>query len=41
MRETVRRAGVDLLELSSGKSYEMPLIRFFHDRARRVAMAGG
>jgi uncharacterized protein (DUF58 family) len=40
-RETVRRTGVDLLELSTGESYEMPLVRFFHERARRAAIAGG
>ena len=40
-RETVRRTGVDLLELSTGESYERPLLRFFHERARRAAMAGG
>jgi uncharacterized protein (DUF58 family) len=40
-RETVRRAGVDLLELSTGQSYEMPLVHFFHERARRAAIAGG
>jgi uncharacterized protein (DUF58 family) len=41
LRTTVRRTGVDLLELSTGESYEMPLVRFFHERARRAAMAGG
>jgi uncharacterized protein (DUF58 family) len=41
LRTTFRRTGVDLLELSTGESYEMPLVRFFHDRARRAAMAGG
>jgi len=41
LRTTVKRTGVDLLELSTGESYEMPLVRFFHDRARRAAMAGG
>jgi uncharacterized protein (DUF58 family) len=40
-RQTVRQTGVDLLELSTGESYEMPLIRFFHERARRAAIAGG
>jgi hypothetical protein len=40
-RETIRRAGVDLLELSTGEPYEMPLVHFFHERARRAAIAGG
>jgi uncharacterized protein (DUF58 family) len=39
-RETVRRTGVDLLQLSTGESYEMPLVHFFHERARRAAIAG-
>jgi len=38
-RETLRRSRVDLLELSTGESYETPLVRFFHERARRAAMA--
>jgi hypothetical protein len=33
----MRRAGVDLLELSTGQPYEIPLVRFFRERARRVA----
>jgi hypothetical protein len=37
----MRRAGIDLLELSTGIPYELPLERFFRERARRVAMAGG
>jgi len=41
LRDSFRRSGVDLLELSTGEPYEMPLTRFFHKRARRVAMAGG
>jgi len=41
LRGTFRRCGVDLLELSTGDSYEMPLTRFFRERARRVARAGG
>jgi hypothetical protein len=41
LRTTFRSTGVDLLELSTGESYEMPLVRFFHERARRAAMAGG
>jgi uncharacterized protein (DUF58 family) len=35
-RETLRRCGVDLLELSTGESYEQPFVRFFRERARRV-----
>jgi uncharacterized protein (DUF58 family) len=41
LRECARRTGVDLLELSTAESYEMPLVRFFHERARRAAIAGG
>jgi uncharacterized protein (DUF58 family) len=40
-RETLRRTGVDLLELTTGESYELPLVRFFHERARRAIRAGG
>lgn len=41
LRATVRRTGVDLLELSTAESYELPMLRFFRQRARRAAMAGG
>jgi uncharacterized protein (DUF58 family) len=41
LRETTRRTGVDLLEISTQSPYEAPLLRFFHERARRVARAGG
>ncbi len=41
VRETLARTGVDLLELSTGAPYEMPLVHFFHERARRAARAGG
>jgi uncharacterized protein (DUF58 family) len=41
LRRGIRRAGVDLLELSTGEPYEVPMVRFFRERARRVAMAGG
>jgi uncharacterized protein (DUF58 family) len=41
LRETVRRTGVDLLELSTGEDYDRHLVRFFRERARRVARAGG
>jgi uncharacterized protein (DUF58 family) len=40
LRTTLRRAGVDLLELSTGESYELPMVRFFRERARRAARAG-
>jgi uncharacterized protein (DUF58 family) len=39
VRETMRRTGVDLLELSTHTPYETPLLRFFRERARRVARA--
>jgi uncharacterized protein (DUF58 family) len=39
--EGVRRAGVELLQLSTGEPYDRPLVRFFHERARRVARSGG
>ncbi len=41
LRETFTRTGVDLLELSTAEPYEMPMVRFFRQRARRAAMAGG
>jgi len=41
VRETLRRCGVDLLELSTGEPYETRLVRFFRERARRAAHAGG
>jgi uncharacterized protein (DUF58 family) len=41
LRSAVRRSGVDLLELSTCKPYDKPLIRFFHERSRRIARAGG
>jgi len=41
LRDTMRRTGVDLLELSTGEDYEMPLVRFFRERARRAVRAGG
>jgi len=37
----LRRAGVELLELSTAEPYDRPLVRFFRERARRVARAGG
>ncbi len=41
LRQAMRRDGIDLLELSTGEPYEVPIERFFRARARRVAMAGG
>lgn len=41
VRGVFRRTGVDLLELSTGEPYDMHLARFFRERARRVARAGG
>ena len=41
LREILRRTGVDLLEISTGEPYEVPLVRFFRERARRLARAGG
>ena len=41
LRDTVRRTGVELLELSTGEPYELPLVHFFRERARRVARSGG
>jgi uncharacterized protein (DUF58 family) len=41
VRETMRRTGVDLLEISTQAPYETPLLRFFRERARRVARSVG
>jgi uncharacterized protein (DUF58 family) len=41
MLAALKRAGVDLLELSTGEPYDLPLARFFRERARRVARGGG
>jgi len=40
LRATMRRASVDLLELSTGEPYEMPMVKFFRERARRATRAG-
>jgi uncharacterized protein (DUF58 family) len=40
LRDSVRRSGVDLLELSTGEDYDRHLVRFFRERARRVSRAG-
>ena len=41
VRGVMKRTGVDFLELSTGQPYDAPLVRFFRERARRVARAGG
>jgi uncharacterized protein (DUF58 family) len=41
LRGTMKRAGVDLLALSTGESYEMPMVRFFGERAKRAMRYGG
>ncbi len=40
LQATMSRAGVDLLELSTGEAYEMPMVKFFRERARRAMRAG-
>lgn len=40
IRETVRKSGIEMLELDTGEDYEKHLVRFFRTRARR-AEAGG
>ena len=39
--QRAKSAGVELLDLSTGEPYDLPLVRFFRERARRVARAGG
>ena len=39
-RQSMRKCGVDLLELSTGEPYERPFVRFFRERARRARRAG-
>jgi uncharacterized protein (DUF58 family) len=39
-REIVKRAGVDLLEVSTGTDYDRALVSFFRERARRATRAG-
>ncbi|RTZ96377.1 MAG: DUF58 domain-containing protein [Deltaproteobacteria bacterium] len=36
LRSTMRKSGIDLLELSTGSAYIPPLIRFFRSRTRRL-----
>jgi uncharacterized protein (DUF58 family) len=40
LRGAMRRAGVDMLELSTGEPYELPMVRFFRERARRATRHG-
>jgi uncharacterized protein (DUF58 family) len=40
MRGTLKRAGTDLLELSTGTDYDRQLVGFFRERARRATRAG-
>jgi len=37
----LKSAGVELLALSTAEPYDRPLVRFFRERARRVARSGG
>ncbi len=39
--EVLDRAGVDLLELDTAEPFDLALVRFFRERARRVARAAG
>ncbi|HEX4825649.1 MAG TPA: DUF58 domain-containing protein [Candidatus Polarisedimenticolaceae bacterium] len=41
MRSAIKRAGTDLLELSTGTDYDRQLVGFFRERARRATRAGG
>ena len=41
MRAVIKRAGTDLLELSTGTDYDRQLVGFFRERARRATRAGG
>jgi uncharacterized protein (DUF58 family) len=41
LRDEIRRCGIDLFELSTGEAWETALVRFFHERARRVRRSGG
>jgi uncharacterized protein (DUF58 family) len=41
VRRTLQSCGVDLLEVSTAEPYEVPLVRFFRERARRAAHGGG
>jgi len=37
IRESILRSGSDLIHLSTGEDFTVPLIRFFQERARRMA----
>ncbi len=39
-RNTLKRTGTEILELSTGADYDRELVNFFRERARRVARAG-
>ncbi len=36
LRDLFRRLGIDTVELANGEPYDVPLVRFFHERARRA-----
>ena len=36
LRDLLRRSGVDMLELSTDRDFESSLVKFFHERARRI-----
>jgi uncharacterized protein (DUF58 family) len=40
MRSILKKAGTDLLELSTGTDYDRALVSFFRERARRATRAG-
>ena len=40
-RDTLKRTGTEVLELSTGADYDRALLVFFRERARRTARAGG
>ncbi len=39
--DALRRTGVDLLEITTSEPYDLPLVRFFRERAHRIARLGG
>jgi len=41
MRGILKKAGTDLLELSTGTDYDRTLVTFFRERARRATRSGG
>ncbi len=36
LRDLFRRLGIDAVELANGEAYDVPLVRFFEERARRA-----